>query len=72
MKVELELSTKDEDESVVMDKISEITRYAKEQGFRVEEIEIERDDDEDEEDSEEEHDKKKTKKRKSSKRKRSS
>lgn len=71
MKVELELSTKDEDESVVMDKISEITRYAKEQGFRVEEIEIERDDDEDEEDSEE-HDEKKTKKRKSSKRKRSS
>jgi hypothetical protein len=71
MKVELELSTKDEDESVVMDKISEITRYAKEQGFRVEEIEIERDDDEDEEDSEE-HDKKKTEKRKSSKRKRSS
>ena len=40
MKVELELSIKDEDESVVMDKISEITRYAKEHGFRVDEIEI--------------------------------
>ncbi|HKU50780.1 MAG TPA: hypothetical protein VJP79_12590 [Nitrososphaera sp.] len=57
MKVELELSTGEEDESAVMDKISEITRYAKERGFRVDEIEIKRDDKEEEgeEDDEEEH-----------------
>ena len=66
MKVELELTIKDEDESEVMDKISEITRYAKEHGFKVEEIEIKR------EESEEDHDERKDKKRKSGKHKRSS
>jgi hypothetical protein len=49
MKVELELLTDEQDESVVMAKISEITRYAKERGFKVDEIEIKRDDDEEEE-----------------------
>jgi hypothetical protein len=48
MKVELELLTDEQDESVVMAKISEITRYAKERGFKVDEIEIKRDDDEEE------------------------
>ena len=69
MKVELELTIKDEDESEVMDKISEITRYAKEHGFKVEEIEIKREEDEE---SEEDHDERKDKKRKSGKHKRSS
>ena len=52
MKVELELSIAEEDESVVMDKVSEVVRCAKQQGFRVDEVEVERED-EDEEDVEE-------------------
>jgi hypothetical protein len=54
MKVELELSIEEEDESAVMDKISELTRLAKAQGFKVDEIEIERDEDEEEESEDEE------------------
>ena len=54
MKVELELTIEEEDESAVMDKVSEITRFAKEQGFKVDEIEIERDDDDEEVDEEKE------------------
>ena len=78
MKVELELSIEEEDESAVMDKISGVIRLAKEQGFKVDEVEIERDDeDEDEEEDKEEEqsknkvERKSSKKRKTTKRKRS-
>ena len=79
MKVELELSIEEEDESAVMDKISGVIRLAKEQGFKVDEVEIERDDEdeEDEEEDEEEEqskdkvERKSSKKRKTMKRKRS-
>jgi hypothetical protein len=57
MKIELELSIAEEDESAVMDKISEVVRYAKQQGFRVDEVEVERKD-EDEEDEEEDEEEK--------------
>ena len=74
MKVELELFTDDEDESAVMDKVSEVARYAKQQGFRIDEIELERDkdDDEDDEEESEKKDAPKSRKRKIRRRKRRS
>ena len=80
MKVELELSIEEEDESAVMDKISGVIRLAKEQGFKVDEVEIERDDEQEDEDEEEDKEEEQSKnkverkssnKRKTTKRKRS-
>jgi hypothetical protein len=43
MKVELEMYISEEDESVVMKNISEITKHAKELGFKLGEIEFKND-----------------------------
>lgn len=40
MKVELEMYIDEEDESVVMKSVSEITKHAKELGFKLDEIEL--------------------------------
>jgi hypothetical protein len=40
MKVEIEMYTDESDESTVMEKISSLTKQAKEAGFRIGEIEL--------------------------------
>jgi hypothetical protein len=40
MKVEIEMYTDESDESIVMEKISSLTKQAKEAGFRIGEIEL--------------------------------
>ena len=54
MKVELEMYIDEESESTVMERVSELTKHAKELGFRIGEIEIkggkrEKDEEEEEE-----------------------
>jgi hypothetical protein len=40
MKVEIEMYTDESDESIVMEKISSLTKQAKEAGFKIGEIEL--------------------------------
>jgi hypothetical protein len=40
MKVEIELYIKEEDETVVMEKVSSLTKQAKQEGFKIDEIEL--------------------------------
>jgi len=40
MKIEIELYIKEEDEAVVMEKVSSLTKQAKQEGFNVGEIEL--------------------------------
>jgi|Tabmets5t2r1_1033131.scaffolds.fasta_scaffold00571_9 hypothetical protein len=40
MEVELEMYISEKDESAVMKKVSELTKYAKEMGFKIGEIEL--------------------------------
>jgi hypothetical protein len=40
MEVELEMYIGEKDESAVMKKVSELTKYAKEMGFKIDEIEL--------------------------------
>jgi hypothetical protein len=63
MKVEIELYTAEEDESIVMQKISTLTKQAKELGFNISELEFkhskhhkEKKDSEEEDNSERERD----------------
>jgi hypothetical protein len=52
--VELELTIDEEDGSIVVQKMSELTTKAKELGFAIVEAEVEQEDEDDEEDGEEE------------------
>ena len=52
--VELELTIDEEDGSIVVQKMSELTTKAKELGFAIVEAEVEQEDEDDEEDEEEE------------------
>jgi hypothetical protein len=52
--VELELRIDEEDGSIVVQKMSELTTKAKELGFAIVEAEVEQEDEDDEEDGEEE------------------
>jgi hypothetical protein len=40
MKVEIEMCIDEDDESVVMEKLSSLTKHAKEAGFKIDEIEV--------------------------------
>lgn len=58
MKVELEMYIDENDESVVMEKVSELTKYAKEMGFKLGELEFKNKDEHNEHDRKREEDKK--------------
>jgi hypothetical protein len=62
MKVEIEMEIGEADESAVMEKVSRLTREAKELGFTIEEIELKQKKEEDEE-KEEKHKSKRRKRR---------
>ena len=40
MKIEIELYIEEQDETVVMEKVSSLTRQAKQEGFKIDEIEL--------------------------------
>ena len=72
MKIEIEMTIGEKDESLVMEKVSQIVQQAKELGFAVEEIELknkEEDDEEKEKEEEEGEGKQKKKGKKGKKRK---
>ena len=56
MKVEVEMLSEEKDGTVVLQKLSELAKKAKELGFDVVEVEMEKED-EDEDEDEEEHEK---------------
>ena len=71
MKIEIEMTTGEKDESAVMEKVSQIVQQAKELGFAVEEIELKnKEEDEDEEKEEEDEGREKKKGKRGKKRKR--
>jgi hypothetical protein len=52
MEIEIEMTTKSTDVSEIIQKLSPVLSSAKEQGFTVKELEIERDEEEEEEEEE--------------------
>jgi hypothetical protein len=62
MKIEIEMTIGEKDESAVMEKVSQIVQQAKELGFAVEEIELKNKEEEDDEEKEEEGEGKQKKK----------
>ena len=40
MKIEIELYIEEQDETVVMEKVSSLTKQAKQEGFKIDEIEL--------------------------------
>ena len=67
MKIEIEMTIGEKDESLVMEKVSQIVQQAKELGFAVEEIELKNKEEDDEEKEEEEGEGKQKKKGKKDK-----